>query len=81
LFFDVGYLITVEFENMLDKLIEKKLLILPQIDSRLQGEAWNIFLKFNLDKKWSYTDRTSKAIMNEMEIYEAFTFDHHFQQM
>lgn len=81
MFFDVGYLITVEFENMLDKLIEKKLLILPQIDSRLQGEAWNIFLKFNLDKKWSYTDRTSKAIMNEMEIYEAFTFDHHFQQM
>lgn len=81
LLFDVGYLITVEFKNMLDSLIEKKLLILLQIDSRLQAEAWNIFLKFNLDKQWSYTDCTSKAIMNELEIYEVFSFDHHFEQM
>ena len=78
---NIGYLETVEFKNSLDKLVETKLLILLQIDSRLQQEAWKIFLKFNIDKKWSYTDCTSKAIMSELAIYEAFTFDHHFEQM
>lgn len=41
--------------------------------------SWNIFRKYQ-DKDWSFTDCTSKAVMENMRITTAFTFDHHFKQ-
>ncbi len=41
--------------------------------------AWNTFKQFD-DKSWSFTDCTSKVVMEQLGIKVAFAFDHHFQQ-
>jgi|ERR1051326_2117933 predicted nucleic acid-binding protein len=41
--------------------------------------AWNTFEQFD-DKGWSFTDCTSKVVMDELGIKVAFAFDHHFHQ-
>jgi predicted nucleic acid-binding protein len=41
--------------------------------------AWNVFQKFG-DKGWSFTDCTSKVVMESLQIDTAFSFDHHFRQ-
>lgn len=42
-------------------------------------EAWKAFLKHD-DKQWSFTDCTSKVIIEKLHIAKAFSFDHHFRQ-
>ena len=42
-------------------------------------EAWDIFRQF-ADKDWSFTDCTSKRIMEKLGIDTAFSFDQHFRQ-
>ncbi|MEX2168111.1 MAG: PIN domain-containing protein [Pirellulales bacterium] len=32
------------------------------------------------DKDWSFTDCTSYVVMQQLQIREAFSFDHHFRQ-
>ena len=41
--------------------------------------AWNTFEQFD-DKGWSFTDCTSKIVMEQLGIRVAFAFDHHFHQ-
>lgn len=41
--------------------------------------AWKTFEQFD-DKNWSFTDCTSKVVMEQLDIKVAFAFDHHFQQ-
>ena len=41
--------------------------------------AWKTFERFD-DKNWSFTDCTSKVVMEQLDIKVAFAFDHHFQQ-
>ena len=41
--------------------------------------AWQVFTKFS-DKGWSFTDCTSKVIMERLGIKMAFAFDQHFRQ-
>jgi len=41
--------------------------------------AWQVFLKFD-DKQWSFTDYTSKVIIEKLHLSAAFSFDHHFKQ-
>jgi predicted nucleic acid-binding protein len=42
-------------------------------------EAWTTFRDFS-DKGWSFTDCTSKAVIERLEIDTAFSFDSHFRQ-
>lgn len=42
--------------------------------------AWKIF-RSHADKRWSFTDCTSFAVMQRMRISRAFAFDQHFSQM
>jgi predicted nucleic acid-binding protein len=42
-------------------------------------EAWSIFEQFH-DKSWSFTDCSSKVVIDVMNIAQAFAFDHHFNQ-
>ena len=42
-------------------------------------EAWEVFRKFK-DKEWSFTDCTSKVVMEKSGMTTAFAFDHHFHQ-
>jgi predicted nucleic acid-binding protein len=41
--------------------------------------AWEIFQRFS-DKGWSFTDCTSKAVIEKLGVSSAFAFDRHFRQ-
>lgn len=41
--------------------------------------AWDVFRAFT-DKDWSFTDCTSKVVMEVLGITTAFSFDQHFRQ-
>lgn len=41
--------------------------------------AWETFERF-ADKDWSFTDCTSKVVIEQLGITQAFAFDHHFKQ-
>ena len=41
--------------------------------------AWETFEQFD-DKNWSFTDCTSKVVMEQLGVKVAFAFDHHFHQ-
>ena len=45
-----------------------------------EEKAWEIFLKFK-DKEFSYTDCTSFALMQRLQIDTAYSFDSHFKIM
>lgn len=42
-------------------------------------DAWQIFRTYT-DKEWSFTDCTSKALIEKLGITHAFAFDQHFRQ-
>jgi uncharacterized protein len=41
--------------------------------------AWEMFEQFD-DKNWSFTDCTSRVVMEQLGIKVAFAYDHHFHQ-
>lgn len=43
------------------------------------ARAWTIFEEY-IDKEWSFTDCTSKVVIERLEITHAFAFDNHFEQ-
>jgi predicted nucleic acid-binding protein len=47
-------------------------------ESEIRAAA-EIFLRFS-DKDWSFTDCTSKVVMEKYKITTAFAFDRHFRQ-
>ena len=49
---------------------------LTEDDLRL---AWETFRRFS-DKEWSFTDCTSKVVIEKLGVTQAFGFDHHFRQ-
>lgn len=50
--------------------------VLSESDIR---ETWRQFVQF-FDKDWSFTDVSSKVVIEKMGITDAFAFDHHFKQ-
>jgi uncharacterized protein len=41
--------------------------------------AWQVFRDYD-DKDWSFTDCTSKVVIEKLSLTSAFAFDHHFKQ-
>ena len=41
--------------------------------------TWQVFTRY-ADKEWSFTDCSSKVVMEKFGITEAFAFDQHFRQ-
>jgi len=41
--------------------------------------AWEVFRDYR-DKEWSFTDATSKVVIERLGLGQAFAFDRHFQQ-
>ena len=78
---NLGFTPTVRFKHKIYNLIESNILIVFHIDKAIEENAWQIFELYNRDKFWSFTDCTSKAIMDDYSITESFTFDKHFDQM
>ncbi len=52
---------------------------LVRLDEKVEGEAWSI-LERHGDKRWSYVDATSFALIERDGGGEAFAFDAHFAQ-
>ncbi len=42
-------------------------------------QAWHVFRQFT-DKAWSFTDCSSKVVIERLGLTHAFTFDPHFHQ-
>jgi predicted nucleic acid-binding protein len=42
-------------------------------------QAWETFRRFT-DKEWSFTDCSSKIVIEKLNVKRAFAFDHHFRQ-
>ena len=50
-----------------------------KINDSIWQPAWEMFQAYE-DKRWSFTDCTSFALMQQRQIFQAFTFDDHFAQ-
>lgn len=50
-----------------------------RVDESVEDAAWAL-LDRHTDKRWSYVDATSFALMAAEGTDEAFAFDHHFAQ-
>jgi uncharacterized protein len=61
-------------------LFSQELSGLIQLTDEDKGRAWGIF-RSHSDKRWSFTDCTSFALMQRLGISNAFSFDRHFSQM
>lgn len=49
------------------------------IDRKLHDQAWQFLKKYD-DKMWSLVDCSSLVVMQERDINQGFTTDHHFEQ-
>ena len=52
---------------------------IERVSEEDENKAWQIILRYR-DKDFSYVDATSFAIMERLEISDAFSFDEHFEQ-
>jgi len=51
-----------------------------RITENIEKDAWELFKQYS-DKNFSFTDCTSFIVMRQLNLLEAFTSDHHFEQM
>jgi predicted nucleic acid-binding protein len=60
-------------------LIEEKICQIIKLTPDDFTRARSIFVQYS-DKGWSFTDCTSKVIMDRLNLSTAFSFDEHFEQ-
>jgi predicted nucleic acid-binding protein len=70
----------VHFHQLLQQLVAGGLVEVVRISEEHEANAWSIFEKYS-DQKFSYTDCTSFAVMQEHNLADVFTGDHHFSVM
>jgi uncharacterized protein len=78
---NIGYTRTVAFKRAVDLTSTGGILVIIQVSNEIEHAAWEVFERFNQDKEWSFTDCTSKVVMENLGIQHVFAFDHHFDQM
>ncbi|HJH26624.1 MAG TPA: nucleic acid-binding protein [Methanophagales archaeon] len=81
LLINIGYEKALYFHNRIQRMEQSGILEIIHISEEIEEESWTVFERFNRDKKWSFTDCTSKVVMDLLRIEEVFTFDFHFEQM
>jgi uncharacterized protein len=81
LLYNIGYTRTVAFKRTIDLMQTGGILIVVHVSEAIEQAAWTVFERFNQDKAWSFTDCTSKVVMENLGIRQVFAFDHHFEQM
>jgi uncharacterized protein len=67
----------VRFHQLLQQMVDGGLFEVVRISEEHEANAWSIFEKYS-DQKFSYTDCTSFAVMQELNLTDVFTGDHHF---
>ncbi len=78
--FRIHHQASVELHQKIERIIAGKFLKVIHITSELEQAAWRIFERYS-DKDFSFTDCTSFAVMQLLELTHALTDDHHFVQM
>ena len=81
LLLNVGYVKTEAFKQLMDEMTDLNLVAVFHVTPDIETKAWNVFERFNRDKAWSFTDCTSRVLMERLGLVEVFTVDHHFEQM
>jgi len=71
-----GHTIAVKFGEVLRK---SQLIYIEYITAEIIEKAWDIFKTF-ADHDFSFTDCTSFALMERLNISNVFTFDAHFKE-
>lgn len=61
-------------------LLESKVVTIVRVNQEYFNSGWTL-LQSHSDKKYSFTDCTSFAIMQNFELDNALAYDHHFAQM
>jgi predicted nucleic acid-binding protein len=77
----IGYEKTLLFHNRIQRMRQGGILEIIHVSKEIEEESWQVFEEFNKDKLWSFTDCTSKVVMDSLGIKKAFAFDRHFDQM
>jgi hypothetical protein len=62
-----------------EHLLEERIAELYWVSHEDVEDAWETYQQFQ-DKRWSFTDCVSRAVMERLEISTAFAFDDHFRQ-
>ena len=78
---DCGHDSVLTFKRGIDLMRRGGILRVVPIMQSLFDDAWDVFVRFNSDKQWSFTDCTTYTVMKQMGITEVFAFDRHFDQM
>ena len=81
LLMNLGYDGAVRFKQQLDLLMKAGIVEILWVSEEVAIEAWEVFERFNKDKRWSFTDCVSYSVMKKKGISEAFVFDQDFAQM
>ena len=66
--------------TFIEKIRKSKSIRVFWVSESIFEKALGIFKKTG-DSPWSFTDCTSFALMKDLSITEAFTFDNHFKQV
>lgn len=61
------------------RVVEGQWVKLVRIEEQDFSVAWTVFKTFS-DKEWSFTDCTSRVVMERLGVSRAMAFDEHFQQ-
>ena len=73
----IGHFAAVDFG---ERIRQAQTVNIIHISADIEEKAWKIFKKYS-DKEFSFTDCSSFAVMQGLNLKEAFTNDHHFEQM
>ncbi len=65
--------------RFVDKVRKSRSVKVFWIDEQLFEKALGVF-RSSGDRKWSFTDCTSFALMKELSLSDAFSFDEHFEE-
>ena len=60
-------------------LLDRQVTRLERIGETDFPGAWQVFQQYS-DKGWSFTDCTSKVVMQRLSVTHAFAFDSHFEE-
>jgi len=61
------------------KFFSGAIVTVQKVNDQDYERAWVLFRDFS-DKEWSFTDCTSKVVMDRLGIKTALALDHHFKQ-
>jgi predicted nucleic acid-binding protein len=78
---NIGYTRTVAFKRTIDLMRASGILIVVHVSEEIEQAAWAVFERFKQDKRWSFTDCTTKVVMDNLGLSQVFAFDHQFEQM